>query len=355
MRYFLIFTLFSLLLCGCNEIKSDMNAPEPILNLPKEIIAESFIDNFVEKEEKEPKTVYKLPKSIEDKMIAYEGLIPFNYVCAYYDSIYLSSRDQGEGSFLLMMKNGENIAEKLPVQAPADMEFAHIATDTSGNLYAVVINIGNSDNCYIWKFDSEYSVIEKFDISDYMTGSDWYPWAFSIAGNGDLYLRIGAFDGIIALVFDSNGKYVSKIEEEGKYKLLDAMGRGTDGNIYAVLHDEDFNQYLVILDGRNGCVWEIIEDNLPTGAGIYACVGAGEGSDLLIYGPGTGIIIYDVLKRETKNHIPASAIPYETDGKRSIFLPDNRLLLIKLGTRADGSRYYNVAEEVEFYYIAIKE
>lgn len=67
--------------------------------------------------------------SSEEKTVAYEGTIPFHYIAAAKDGLFLSARDQGEGSFLLRMKTGESGAEKLPVKAPEGMEFGHLAVD----------------------------------------------------------------------------------------------------------------------------------------------------------------------------------------------------------------------------------
>lgn len=173
-----------------------------------------------------------------------------------------------------------------------------------------------------------------------------------MAGNGDMYLRIGGLNGILALVFDEDGNYLSKLLDEEKYQLIDAMGRGRDGNIYAVLQDEEGHPLLARLDGREGAVSDIREDILPGGMGMFACVGAGTDSDLILYGPGAGIFAYDLGEKEVKRHIPAAELPFPMDsGCKSTVLPDGRMLFAERGIVTKDAQILSTAEGTTFYYI----
>ncbi len=340
-------------LSGCNNSKPASSMPEAIPTDETAEITKNTYEQEAIPDGKPEENTQKPPKSLEDKTIAYESVVPFDYVAAFNDIIYLSTRDDtGEGSFLLKMKVEESVPEKLPIQAPTDMEFAHIATDTQGLLYAVVINKGNSDACYIWKIDGT-NVVQEMDISEYMEKSDWYPWAFTVSGNGDLYLRIGGLDGILTVVFDSEGRFLSKITDEGRYNLLDAVGRGADGDVYAVLQEKTTDkQFIAKLNGRSGSIEELVGDVLPEEGVQYACVGDGGGSDLLLFNMQTGVVVYDTTEKEVKSRITTSEFPCDTEGKMSIFLPDSRLLLIKRNMKVENEKVITVAEGTTFYYIA---
>lgn len=348
----LLTVMVLIFLSGCNNSKLNTDKPEEININDGDKMVENMYEQTDVLESKLERVADKPPISLEDKVVEYKESIPFNYVAAFNDIIYLSARDEtGEGSFLLKMKVEESIPEKLPIEVPPGMEFAHITTDAQGFLYAVVINKGNSDNCYIWKIDGT-SIIQKMDISEYIEKSDWYPWAFTVSGNEEIYLRIGGLDGILFLVFDSEGRFLSKISDEGRYRLLDAVGRGPDGKVYAVLQDETDKQFIAELDGINGCIGEMVGDVLPEGAVLYACVGEGVGSDLLLFSMETGITVYDTVQKEIKDTITTSELPCDTEGKRSLFLPDSRLLLVKQNIKIENEKMVNVAEGTIFYYIA---
>lgn len=225
-RKWLILPVFFIaaFLSGCVG-KSDTSTKGESISLSEEPVSSSDTEGRYETENGTENEAAASPQVLQisnvQETINYKGEIPFHYIAASGEgNIYLSARDQGNGSCLLKMKEGDSRAEKMPVEVPAGMEFAHLAVDRMNNLYAVVINKGNSRNCEIWKINKDGEVADRFDISDDMQEEDWYPWAFAVAGNGDMYLRIGGLDGILALVFDNKGNFLNSISDEGDRKSV---------------------------------------------------------------------------------------------------------------------------------------
>lgn len=357
MKNQLVILLSVTILCftGCGN-KDVNDATMTTANEQKNIISEQNIQeissdiSLIEKQE----PIELPPLSTEQKIVNYEGTIPLNYITATYDTIYLSGRDYGEGSYLLKMQIGESSAETMSITPPKGMEFTTITTDEKENLYVIVKNIKDANRCEIWKINKSGEVEAQLDISSYMEREDWAPWAIAVAENGDIYLRIGQLEGILAMVFDSEGHFLSKILDEGrKYDCLWAMGRGKDGKVYAILMDdsENFNAIIAEMDGRNGCVGTTYTDILEGGA-FYDYVGSGRDSDLIIYGVAGGIYGYDLGSDSAKWNIPASEMPFELDSlNRMTSLKDGRFLFMQRGIDMKNDEIITVAEGTKFYYI----
>lgn len=299
---------------------------------------------------KEPEAPKKPPVSAEALEIKYRGPAPFDYVTASYDTVYLLSRDNGDGSFLMKMKTGADTAEKMPVTLPDGMEFLHFATDKEGKLYCMVADKDSAARCQIWKIDKDGTVEEKIDISEHMGKDSWKPWAMAVSGNHDIYLRVGGLNGILAMVFDQEGNLLSQISDEGKYQLIDAMGRGKDGKIYAMLMTPGDKQLIAELDGGKGTIGKVYENVLQEGAGMYACIGEGTDTDLLIYGLGTGIFAYNIGEEAASLRVPASKFSFDDSGK-SLVLADGRLLIIQRGIAMKEDRPVSTVEGTIFHYI----
>lgn len=90
----------------------------------------------------------------------------------------------------------------------------------------------------------------------------------------------------------------------------------------------------------------------PEGMGMFACVGAGTDSDLILYGSGAGIFAYDLGEKEVKRHIPAAELPFPMDsGCKSTVLPDGRMLFAERGIVTKDGQILSTAEGTTFYYI----
>ena len=287
--------------------------------------------------------------------LEYRGALSLGLVAASCDAIYLYNENKGKESGILKMRPGEASIRALPVAVPSGMEFTHMTTDTQGNLYAVLQNENQyNDRCEVWKIAPSGKTTIKLDISAYIEKEALPFNEIAIAGNGDIYLSMEK-NGAAVLVFDAEGNFINKLclGERGDMPHI-VMGRGKNGEIFAVLPDNslpDPAAVIMALYGRSGCIGRMASF-IRSEDTFYEYLFPGRDCDIILLGA-AGVFGYDLESGTVKWKVPAQMLPFcMEDDLQMTVLADGRLLFLVPGhaRRKDQTKEF-VSEGTKLYYI----
>lgn len=329
---------------GCGHLE---NAP---INSTGEVIQETE-DALVE--------LPVMEVSRNEVEIGYEGGLIIKYITAYGNTIYLGGKD-GEGKYDIHKMDYEAFtSESLEIELLVDMVILDIETDTQGNLHMFWSNAFIRGTQWgIWVIDQEGNICKKMDVTEVLGEERTYLFATAIDAAGRYYLRSNKADEAV-LVLNGEGEEITSIPLENGMGLREAIGRGKDGQVYAGVTEASDDSYVALLDVQEGKI-KILSDNpLPNVGSLFSALGAGTDTDLLLYGPGTGIIAYDVENHTASNRLWISDFPANTEGNNCVcFLPDGRMLFLEkafvpYSEETSGIVDRQIAEGSKLHYIPV--
>lgn len=340
------------LLSGCGKKNNEEITDKPTTEQNKEVKQKET----TQEQKIEAKAI---AVSREEVAVEYKGNLIIKCMVADTDTIYLGGKT-AEGKFEIHKMNyEEDTSELLPVDIPEDIAILKLDMDARGNLYAFWSNAEKRGSQWgIWQIDKNGAIVKEIDIDESWNEEQILLVATAIDNEGNFYLR-GWKAGEAVVVLNEKGENIVSIPLDGDDGLRGAMGKGKDGKVYVGLlgtNGSNYESYVALVDIEEGKL-NIISDALPNTMGFLAGVGEGTDSDLLLYGPGTGIISYSINENEGKSRVSISRFPAKAEGNTCFcFLPDGRMCFLEKSYKDiegefDSSIDYQRAEGSTIFYI----
>lgn len=335
-----IMGVVSLLVVGCAQNKeitaeSDFALQESSM----ESVAES-VEQSVDISEMEVST-----KAME---VVYTGEVPISDVYSLQGHIYFTCEVEGAQAGIYEMELEGSDAQAVISDLQEGWIPKVLTVGTDGSIYTILKNAKaekTESKMLLWKVAEDGTILWEKDITE-LVPDDASPWAIAIDAEDYIFARIGIMRETLFLVFEANGNYCGQIANEEGFLHIDALGRGKDGLVYAVLERQDETNVLAKCDAKS-CTMELYELGTEvSGFGLFSLVGSGRDSDLVLYGPSYGICKYN-LGENASVYMQPQAFPCSVDGRKCCILEDGRLCMVA----TNG----NAVENTILYYIPFVE
>ncbi len=252
-----------------------------------------------------------------------------SYLANYENLLYMTHSETSMDQGIFCMEVGGSEVLNFYHDFSAGAIPTVITTDLSGNVYVVVNEhqLNATTSLKLLKI-SPLGVL-LFE-TEFIQHADEYSsvWAITVDADGYIYVRTAILDGILLQVFDHEGNYIGNIsDEEGTYKLIDALGRDLEGNAYAILTwgSENKNTDIFKISGKDLSMQAQNITNMPSGV-YYGAVSKDRDGYFISYNISYGVQKH--LGNATQNFLVSDKIEGTIDGARPYFLADGRLLLL---------------------------
>ena len=160
------------------------------------------------------------------------------------DGIYgFGRRQKGEKSILFQVGAEDGIVRDFEVELEPEISVRAACTDSSGNLYMLLSERGDSEWTDILALDKSGQTISRIDVSDVKEETDVLDLCMTIGTDGSYYISYRHDEGSSILVVDNNG---SRREHFTLDVRLVGLGTGRSGQVYGMVYDQD-GQYLAML------------------------------------------------------------------------------------------------------------
>ena len=338
--------VFGIIATGCSGVSKEEGvfAHETSEGLQNSIVATT--EKIINKETEE--VLPSIAINYEALEVDYSGEAPIYDVCNYRDKIYFTCELEGEYAGIYEMTAGEDSSSAVLTDLTDGLVPKVITAGTDGSLYTVLKSNdeeGKLQQMLLWKLDSKGNVIFEEDITK-LVPKESTPWAVAVDAAGYIFVRIGIMREELFLVFDEEGNYSGAIKNSGNFQHIDALGRAQDGYVYAILGTQDATNILAKCDGVTCTIEEYSLGPMASGAGLFAVVGTGFGSDLTLYGPGYGLCKYD-MEEDATVYLAPGDFPYAVDGMKGCILEDGRYLMVKKAEKSKQKLNYEVGTVVD--------
>lgn len=337
-----IMGVVSLLVTGCGQNK-EITAESDF------VLQESSMETVIETVEQSVDVdIPEIEVSTKAMEVVYTGEVPISDVYSVQNRIYFTCEAEGSQAGIYEMELERSDAKAVISDLQEGWIPKVLTVGQDGSIYTVLKNAKaakTEQKMILWKITEDGTIIWEKDITE-LVPDDASPWAIAIDAEDHIFVRIGIMRETLFLVFEANGDYCGQIANEEEFQHIDALGRGKDGFVYAVLERQDETNVLAKCDAKS-CTMELYElGTEASGCGLFALVGSGRDSDFILYGPGYGICKYN-LGEDANGYMQPQAFPCSVDGRKCCILEDGRLCMVAASA--------DTAENTILYYIPLVE
>lgn len=242
--------------------------------------------------------------------------------------IYMNGNSDNVSGFEVI-ENGESSGLNVECSIPKEMIVLCMSVDAAGDGYALLMSYENNEldykNAEIWIINREGKLADTIDITQAICGTDKVrPNMLAVSKEGNLYIMDELSPGHI-VILNKDGKFANEIiDEQGRQ--LHGIGRGNDGNIYAICKDTEIR---VLKVSEKGTIEET-QVTLPEANAKYSTIGCGSAHDFSVFNLTKGAYEIDVKSGYAIEKYKESDLPCKREeiiGRG--FLDDGRLVLVE--------------------------
>ncbi|MFI3237617.1 MAG: hypothetical protein R3Y47_06245 [Lachnospiraceae bacterium] len=294
--------------------------------------------------------VSDIAQSTEFLETAYTKRNGISYIANYDNLLYMTHSEVSEEQGIFCMEVGSDESKSFYDDFRNDGVPTVITTDMDGNVYTVVRlkQEHTTTSLKLLKISPLGELLYETEFIQY-ADEESSVWAIAVDVDGYVYVRTAILDDVLLQVFDSDGEYVGDIsDEEGTYKLIDSLGRGPEGKVYAILTwgEEKECTDIFKMSGETLSMESEHISNMPSGV-YYSAIGESRDGNFVTYNVNYGVQI--VLGNGIEAKVVSDQVAGGVEGCKSCFLADGRLLLVRQETSFVEGKYQVIGSTL--YYI----